>query len=95
MKTIIAGGRHYFLTNQDYLELEKIHAMHGISEVVCGCASGADSCGRAWAEANKIPVKPFPANWNRQGEIEYWALLAAMEVLGKNHAVRLVFWFDN
>jgi hypothetical protein len=40
MKTIIAGGRHYRLTDEDYDFLDTL----GITEVVCGGATGADEC---------------------------------------------------
>lgn len=39
----------------------------GITEVVCGMARGADTWGRMWAEENGIPVKKFPAEWNKFG----------------------------
>ena len=38
-----------------------------ISEVVCGMAKGADLLGKRWAESKRIPVKEFPADWNRYG----------------------------
>ena len=63
MKTIIAGGRDYELTPDDRARLAELE----ISEVVCGCACGADTGGRTWAEALGIPVKLFPADWLRLG----------------------------
>ena len=66
MKTIIAGIRDYIPREIDtnYLDQEK----YQITEVVCGCASGADEFGRRWAVANNIPVKKFPADWDRYGK---------------------------
>jgi hypothetical protein len=61
MKLIIAGGRDYDLTVHDYMKLERIK---GITEVVCGCAKGADTCGKLWAQVNKIPVKYFQPDWD-------------------------------
>ena len=66
MKTIIAGSR----TADDYDAL--VDAMtqfvdFEITEVVCGCAPGADELGRRWAEANDIPVKEYPAKWEKYG----------------------------
>ena len=63
MKTIIAGGRDYELSPEDCARLAELE----ISEVVCGCARGADTGGRNWAEALGIPVKLFPADWPRLG----------------------------
>lgn len=65
MKTIIAGGRDYRLTARDYVELEKLRPY--ISEVVCGRATGADTCGKEWAQAHGIPVKDFIPDWEKHG----------------------------
>ena len=65
MKTIIAGGRDYNLTPEDYALLDKLLIELPITEVVSGCARGADACGETWAVTRKIPVKPFPADWDK------------------------------
>ena len=65
MKVIIAGGRdfnNYDLLSQTIDELNII-----VSEVVCGDANGADTLGAAWASANGIPVKHYPADWDTYG----------------------------
>ena len=36
-----------------------------IDEVVTGKCWGIDDLGEAWANKYKIPVKPFPADWDR------------------------------
>lgn len=38
-----------------------------ITEVVSGGAPGVDSLAETWAAQNGIPVKQFPADWNRYG----------------------------
>jgi len=65
MKTIIAGGRNI----TDYSVVERAIKDSGftITEVVTGRCRGVDWCGEDYAEANGIPVKPFPAEWNRYG----------------------------
>jgi hypothetical protein len=41
-----------------------------IGEVVSGKArDGADVCGDRWAVARGIPVKPFPADWDKHGKV--------------------------
>lgn len=40
-----------------------------IAEIVSGRAKGFDFLGEVWAADNHIPVKPFPANWDRWGRI--------------------------
>ena len=65
MKLIIAGGRTYKLTPYDYIRLDRIR---GVTEVISGGASGADTCGELWAQASKIPVKRFVADWDGFGK---------------------------
>lgn len=36
-------------------------------EVVSGEAKGADQCGERWAIERAIPIKRFPAEWDRYG----------------------------
>ena len=73
MILIIAGGRDYDLTAQDYSKIESLHLNYGIEAVVCGTPYdpeeglppiGADQCGAAWAYENGIPVINMPADWN-------------------------------
>lgn len=64
MKTIIAGGRDYQLTNNDLLFLNTIP----ITEVVSGCANGADKGGEHYAKSMSLPVKRFHAAWNAHGK---------------------------
>ena len=61
MRTIIAGGRDYFLTEHDERRLDGLD----ITEVICGCARGADTGGEIWAQKRGIPVKRFPADWSK------------------------------
>jgi len=66
MILIIAGGRDYELTRQDF---DKLDDIQNVTEVVSGCARGVDKCGEVWAEVNKIPVKRFPADWDLYGQV--------------------------
>lgn len=67
MKVIIAGSRHMPL--ESYHLVGKAVAASGfkITEVVCGMARGADSLGWKWAIEFSIPVKKFPAQWDKYG----------------------------
>lgn len=66
MRTIIAGGRNYFLTPSD---IEKLNSLKSeITEVVSGAATGADAGGEKWAHQNNIPVTLFKANWKLFGK---------------------------
>jgi hypothetical protein len=69
MKTIICGSRHFdnYPFMRDILHqivFDKDFPLQ-ITEVVCGMAQGADLLGKYWAERRDIPVKEFPADWNR------------------------------
>lgn len=65
MKVIIAGGR-------DVTDVEKVAKavmLSGfiVTEVVSGKARGVDTLGEVWAKQNNIPIKDFPADWERYG----------------------------
>ena len=66
MKTIIAGSRDI----TDYYTIEEgIQSCNiCITEVVSGGARGIDSLGEQWARLRDIPVKRFPADWNKHGK---------------------------
>ena len=67
MKVIIAGGRKF----DDYkiLKREVLFIMDNldISEIVSGVANGADKLGERFANEFGIPIKRFPANWQKLG----------------------------
>lgn len=63
-RLIIAGSRH--LDEDAALDaIESAAKPERVSEVVSGCARGADAAGEAWAARHGIPVKRFPADWSR------------------------------
>ncbi len=68
MKIIIAGSRtitdYYIVKNAINVSNTAIKA----TEIVCGMASGVDLLGKRWAEENNIPIKEFPADWERFGK---------------------------
>lgn len=67
MKTIIAGSRT--ITDLRFLEESIEKSGLTITEVVCGGARGVDDLGRKWAgNGNRVPVKMFPADWDRHGK---------------------------
>ena len=66
MKVIIAGSRDF----DDYHKLTAAIAESGfdITEVVSGCAKGADMLGERWARDRNIPVRQFIADWQLFGK---------------------------
>lgn len=80
MKVIIAGSRppsqtrhrtkkisKWYQENYPYVQKAVKDSKFDIEEVVCGKAKGFDHLGEAWATENRIPIKPFPAEWDRLG----------------------------
>ncbi len=65
MKTIIAGSRNC----RHFSDV--VHAVTqsgiAITEVVSGHADGADKLGETWAKTAGIPLRLFPADWERFG----------------------------
>jgi predicted double-glycine peptidase len=66
MKTIIAGSRTINSINQINKAIKE--SGFTITEVVSGTARGADLLGEVWANNNKVPIKRFPANWDKYGK---------------------------
>jgi hypothetical protein len=65
MKTIIAGGRD--ITDYETVVKAIEQSQFDITEVVSGMALGVDTLAIAFANDNNIPVKQFPADWNKHG----------------------------
>ena len=70
MKVIIAGSRTIvaFSILVDVIkEFDKIDKNITITEVVCGGAKGVDKLGSLWGSRHNIPIRLFPADWERYG----------------------------
>ncbi len=66
MKVIVAGSRD--ITNETLLAVAVFRAGFKIDEVVCGMARGVDEMGWHYGYAMNIPVKEYPANWDKYGK---------------------------
>lgn len=64
MRVVIAGGRDFAPTMQDYQLLDRLDLKYRITEVVSGKAKGADTFGEMWANSKGIFIKEFPADWS-------------------------------
>ncbi len=68
MKVIIAGSRRLSnLLAARELARAIVESKFEITEVVSGAAKGIDLLGENWALLHNVPVKRFPANWQRFG----------------------------
>lgn len=66
MKVIIAGSRDIA---DHWSIIEAVGATDWIiAEVVSGTARGVDQLGEQWAAKQNIPVKHFPADWDKHGK---------------------------
>lgn len=65
MKIIIAGGRDF--DNYNMVEQTMKNLDLPVTEIVCGCAPGADRLGEKWAINNGIKVTYFPVDWDNYG----------------------------
>jgi len=68
MKVIIAGGRDFMDFELLCSSCKDILENKNVEEIVSGCAKGADRTGEKYAELNKIPIKKFPAEWDKYGK---------------------------
>lgn len=68
MKVIIAGGRNYRLIKEEKNLLVSLHEDYSFTEIISGTARGVDTEGELFAEIMGIPVKKFPANWDKFGK---------------------------
>lgn len=64
---IVCGGRHF--ANERFVAevLDDYHAEHGITMLVHGAASGADSLAERWAIASRISCCGYHAKWQQHG----------------------------
>lgn len=65
MRVIVAGSRD--IVDQIHVSKAIIDSGFEVTELVSGAARGVDRLGEAWARANKIPIRRFPAYWELHG----------------------------
>lgn len=69
MRVIVAGGRDFQPTEEHSIWLKEKLLELKAAEIVCGMAKGADLFGFKIAKEMKLPIKEFPANWNKYGNL--------------------------
>lgn len=67
MKVIIAGSRDITCYHQVIFAFMESGFYENCTEIVSGCARGVDTVGEQIARSRGIPVKKFPADWNKHG----------------------------
>jgi hypothetical protein len=66
IRVIVAGSRDGIWPFNVRIAIHR--SGYHINEVVSGGARGVDLYGEWWAEEHSIPVKRFPADWDRHGK---------------------------
>lgn len=64
MRVLVCGGRNFRDKVKVWGWLQAIHLKRGIECIIHGDATGADTLAGRWAEAEKVPVEPYPTDWN-------------------------------
>jgi YspA, cpYpsA-related SLOG family len=64
----VCGGRDFKDKNWIRRQLQYLDETKGIDLIIHGCASGADSISGEWAKSHAIPVREFPADWDKYGK---------------------------
>lgn len=64
LRLAVVGSR----TFHDYKLMSEILQWYDIKEIVSGGAVGADSLARRYARENDIPLREFPAQWEKHGK---------------------------
>ena len=87
-KVIVAGGRDFNDYELLVKTLDKFRVYVPYFEVVSGKARGADSLGERYAKEHKLPIQPFPPNWNL-GKV---AAILRNEEMGNYADALIAFW---
>lgn len=66
MKLIIAGSRNTAdAADEVGCALWEFELTYAVAELVSGASGNVDLAGEEWARENNIPVKRFPADWDK------------------------------
>ena len=101
MRLLVAGGRDKYISNKGYQALNRLYEEHSFTELVNGMASGIDKCARNWAITHNIPIKEFPAKWDRIDRLnavvkvnKYGKKYNARAGLDRNYDMLMYTWQD-
>ena len=68
MRVLVSGSRDWKDRALLFMALDTWASHAGITEVIEGCARGADHMAEEWAVSNGIVTTHFPADWDRLGK---------------------------
>jgi aspartokinase-like uncharacterized kinase len=68
LRVLVCGGRNFVDYSRLHGKLDEINSERGpIAEIIHGDARGADTLAAIWAADSDIPIRAFPANWEKFG----------------------------
>ena len=88
-RVAVVGSRGFSDREKLFADLDRARGEWGDFEVVSGGARGADSLAEEWALARGLPVRVFPADWNRWGKS---AGFRRNRTIVENAEVLIAFW---
>lgn len=99
---LVSGGRYYQNIDLVFKILSAYHNTYGISCIVqgdCGTIDydtgdvlcGADLLAKCWADANEVPHRDFPANWNKYGNAA--GMIRNQQMLDENPDISVLIAF--
>lgn len=62
-KVLVTGDRHWKDREYIFERLDELVPLYGISEIIEGCARGADRIAEEWSAARNVHLSHFPADW--------------------------------
>ena len=62
---LVCGGRNYADREHLFKTLDNLTAKLGFTQLIHGAARGADTLAGEWAQSRGLPVKAYPADWNK------------------------------
>ena len=90
LKVIVAGSRTFNYPELLDKVLSKYRLFHfNFTELIHGGARGADTLAMLWAEKNDIPVRCFPADWDKYGKKAGYIRNKQMAEYGE---ILIAFW---
>jgi hypothetical protein len=70
MRVLVFGGRDYWKKGKVFRTLDDVHRETPVTKLIEGGATGADRCGRYWAQSKGVQIETYEADWDdMQAEI--------------------------
>lgn len=67
-RILVCGGRDYDDAYHIWKALSELHGTRGVSVIIHGAATGADTQAMIWAQTMGVKHAPFAADWHTHGK---------------------------